>query len=274
MRELKDRVAVVTGAASGIGRALTLELARRGAHVAAADIDGDGAEQAAAGVRALGRHASAHALDVGDGAAWPGFVEAVVGAHGAPDLLINNAGVSLLGSFADTSPEDARWQVEVNFWGVWNGVHHFLPLLRERPEAHIVNLSSLFGLVGVPQNSMYCASKFAVRGLTESLITELADTPVRLTSVHPGAVATDIANRARHAGDDVSRRRSSKVIANGVSPEEAARTILDGVQAGRERVLIGRDAAVMDRIVRLAPVRHRWLVRRVAARIRGRQREG
>ncbi|MFT4627214.1 MAG: NAD(P)-dependent dehydrogenase (short-subunit alcohol dehydrogenase family) [Myxococcota bacterium] len=272
MKDLTDRVAVVTGAAGGLGRALAVELARAGAHVAVADIRPGPIAETADAVRAQGRHASAHVLDVADESAWPGFVDAVLSEHGAADIVVNNAGVALLGNFADIEPADARWQIDVNFWGVYNGCHFFLPHLLTRPRAHIINISSLFGLIGVPQNSLYCASKFAVRGLTESLISELADTSVRLTCVHPGAVATDIAKDARMPGDGMSRRRGEKVIAAGVTPDAAAATIVSGMRARRERVLVGRDARLMDRIVRIAPTGHRRLVRAVAGRIRGRNR--
>jgi NAD(P)-dependent dehydrogenase (short-subunit alcohol dehydrogenase family) len=162
---------------------------------------------------------------------------------------------------------DAKHQIDVNFWGVYHGCRSFLPHLLERPEARIINISSLFGLIGVPSNSLYCASKFAVRGLTESLMSELADTSVRFTSVHPGAVATDIARDASLHGDALSRRRSEKVISNGITPERAADIIVDGVRAGREKVLVGPDAHVMDRMARLAPTGHRYLVRHLATRL-------
>ncbi len=262
---------MVTGAAGGIGRAVALRLARDGAHVAVADVREGRAQSTAEAIAATGRHASAHSIDVADPAAWPAFVESVLGHHGHVDILVNNAGIAVLGDFADISPADARRQMEVNFWGVYNGCHFFLPHLLARPEAHIVNISSLFGLIGVPQNSLYCASKFAVRGLTESLMVELAETPVSLTSVHPGAVATDIARDAVYTGDERSHRRGMKAIANGISPEQAADIIVDGMRSRRERVLVGRDAQLMDRIVRWAPSSHRKLTGLLARRIFGRK---
>lgn len=267
MKRLQDRVAVVTGAGSGLGRALAIELARRGCDVAVTDRDETRLAEVVAAVEACGRRASAHAFDVADRAAWPPFVEAVLQQHERVHLLVNNAGVSLAGPFASCSLDDIEWQLGVNLYGVVHGCHFLLPVLQEQDEAHIVNVSSLFGLITMPENSAYCMSKHAVRSLSEALEMELWGTNVRVTSVHPGAVATRIAVDCRHReGGQIDLERAQEVIARGMPPEQAARIVADGIVADRRRILVGRDAKVLAALQWLMPVGYRGLIVRFLAR--------
>jgi len=261
---LDNRVAVITGAGSGIGAALAVEAARRGCDLALSDIDVERLEPVAAEARTHGRRVSTHGLDVAQRDAWQPFHDDVLTEHGRANLLINNAGVSLSAKFEDMSLEQAEWIVGINLWGVWYGMHTFLPTLLEQPAGHIVNLSSVFGIMGIPTQTAYCATKFAVRGLTEALSIELEGTSVGVTSVHPGGIATRIAQDARYAGVTADEeRRAKKMISKGMKPEQAAQIILDGVERDKRRVLVGRDAAIMDLVARVAPTRYRDVVRRV-----------
>lgn len=268
MRLGAGTVAVITGAGSGIGRALALDLAARGAALALADLNAGGLETTADLARHGGRQVSTHVLDVADEAAVRDLAGAVERDHGRADLLINNAGVALGGHFDEYELTDLAWIMNVNFWGVVHGCHHFLPLLRREPAAHIVNVSSLFGLIAPAGQTGYCASKFAVRGFSESLRQELAGTPLGLSVVHPGGVRTGIARSAR-----AGRRStlSAEAAEQGVrdferhfitSPQDAARTILRGVERGQARILIGPDARLADLIQRLWPGRYNEILAR------------
>jgi len=259
MKTLKDRVAVVTGAASGIGRHTAIELARRGCHLAIADRNPGGLEDTAVAIRALGRSVSQHEVDVAERQAMSDFADAVVAEHGAVHVLVNNAGVSLTVEFADQTLEDLQWLVDINVWGVVYGCHFFLPHIRAQEEGHIVNLSSLFGLIGVPGQSAYCLSKAAVKGFTESLDMELADTSVGVSCVHPGAVATEIVRNGRNRSS-LDDRVANKIIDRGMPPERAANIIVDAISTGRKRVVVGRDARFIETIQRLLPTYYRRLV--------------
>jgi short-subunit dehydrogenase len=261
LRNLQDRVAVVTGAASGIGRALALELARRGCHLAITDRSAAPLGPVADAIRQLGRKVSVHGFDVSERTAWPRFVQELGAAHGRVHLLVNNAGVSLTGPFSSCSIDDLDWQLKVNLWGVVYGCHFLLPLLRAQEEAHIVNVSSIFGIISVPENAAYCMSKHAVRSLTESLEVELWDTKVRVTSVHPGAVATRICEdgRFRMSGKE-HEERAKAMISGGIAPAVAATIIADGIQRNRRRILVGRDAAMLAWLQWLMPTWYRNLL--------------
>ena len=256
MQQLTDRTAVITGAGSGIGRATSIALAQRGCRLALCDIDGVGLAETARRITMLGRPVSTHVVDVADRARMEQLVDDVLAAHGAVHVLVNNAGVSVKGSFGEQSLEDFAWLMGINFWGVVYGCKLFLPHLLRAPEAHIVNISSVFGLVGVPQQSSYCASKFAVRGFTESLRAELAQTRVGVTSVHPGGVATNIVENMRvPPGPDAARdnARLAKVFKKMLPPEVAAEAIVRGIVLDKPRVLITRETYVADLIKRLVP---------------------
>ena len=253
------RVAAITGAGSGIGRALAEALSERGCHVALADVDEARLAETAARCEGRGVKVSTRVVDVADRQAVLAWADAVVDEHGGVHLAINNAGVALGATVDAMSFDDAEWLMGVNFWGVVHGTKAFLPHLLAAGDGHVVNVSSVFGLVGMPTQSAYNASKFAVRGFTEALRMELdlADAGVSCTTVHPGGVRTNIARDARVdpgltglGGPTESRADRFDAIAR-TSPEKAAETILDAVARNRRRVLIGADARVIDLLSRL-----------------------
>ena len=256
MSFLSGGVAVVTGAASGIGRALAQQLSAAGSAVATADLDEKGlaeTEKSLTG-KAL---VSTHVLDVSKEEAVRDFAADVVQRHGRVTLLINNAGVALIGDFEEISLDDLRWVMNINFWGVVYGVTYFLPILKQQPRAQIVNLSSVFGLIAPVGQSAYSASKFAVRGFTEVLRHELEGTSVFVSCVHPGGIHTPIAKSAR-LGAKASPQRKQEAIelfekVTPTSPEAAATRILKGVEKKEPRILIGRDARQIDIVQRLRP---------------------
>jgi NAD(P)-dependent dehydrogenase (short-subunit alcohol dehydrogenase family) len=257
MRDIKGAVAVVTGAASGIGRALAVDLAKLGAQLALADVNSTGLEE----IRGMLGNAVAriYAVDVSKAAAVEDFARAVERDFGRAQLLVNNAGVALMGTLAEVSLEDMAWLMGINFWGVVHGCKFFLPLLQREKDAHIVNLSSIFGLIGPPGQTAYAASKFAVRGFSESLREELRETGVKVTSVHPAGIATPIAQAARAGrGVTTAARQEAEEYFKKVAvipPEEASSVIIKGILGNRNRVLIGADAYRIDRMQRLFPAR-------------------
>jgi butyryl-CoA dehydrogenase len=252
------RVAAVTGAASGIGAALARELARRGADLALCDVDETGLAATAEACRATGRTVTTNRVDVADRQALVAWAGQVVADHGRVNLAVNNAGVSVSATVAAMSDEDLDWLMGINLWGVINGTRAFLPHLRASGEGHVVNLSSVFGLIGVPTQSAYNAAKFAVRGFTESLRLELEleGGPVSCTVVHPGGIRTNIVRHSRidpsaasPGGRKLSAEEFDKVART--TPDRAATVILDAVRKNRARVLVGPDAWVVDLISRL-----------------------
>ncbi|MCJ2070459.1 SDR family NAD(P)-dependent oxidoreductase [Methylobacterium sp. J-030] len=271
MFDLKGRTALVTGAASGIGRALAVSLARRGCHLALADLNEAGTAETA---RLLppGIRVSRHRLDVADREAVAAFPAAVTAQHGDLDLLVNNAGVALGGTFLQVSEADFEWLMEINFWGVVRMTRAFLPMLLTRPEARIVNLSSMYGLVAPPSQTAYAASKFAVRGFSQALAHELADGPVGVTVVHPGGVATAIADSARLPAslstEEGERGRRAINALLKMPPAQAGEIIVRAVEQRRRRVLVGSDAKLVSLIERLMPVAYWRLVQRLSRRSR------
>jgi short-subunit dehydrogenase len=255
-------VAVVTGAASGIGAALADVLAARGCALALADVDAAGLREVAARVRTAGVEVSEHRLDVADNEAVAAFPDAVLAEHGRVSVLVNNAGVALGGRFEQVSPEDFDWLVSINFGGVVRMTRAFLPLLRREPAAQLVNMSSVFGIVAPPGQTAYAASKFAVRGFSEALRHELEGSPVGVTVVHPGGVRTAIAANARRTGLSNSETEAqAKAWATflRLDPREAAERIVRGIERREKRVLVGRDAQRITLIQRLFPVEY-WRV--------------
>ncbi len=246
MRGFRDDVAVVTGAGSGIGRALALDLARAGARVEVSDIDAGAAERTASACRDLGAWAKASALDVSDHRAVVEHAERVDHEHGRVDLVINNAGIALAANVVEQDVGDVLEVLDVNLRGVVHGTQAFLPALQRAPAGRLVNLSSMFGLVPAPYNSAYAASKFAVRGYTEALAMDLdiVGSPVTVTCVHPGGVDTSIADNARTAPGNEDLVEGFKQLLR-MPPERASRIILRAVARGQRRVLVGRDAWVM-----------------------------
>lgn len=256
----RGKVAVITGAASGIGEALALELAGRGSHIALVDVQAKALDEVAQQVIAKGVTASTHVVDVADIDALEALPAAVLGAHGAVDVLVNNAGVGVGGTIFDYSRDDIDWILDINVRGVLHGTRVFLPHLVERPIAQIANTSSIFGYISPARQALYAASKFAVRGYSNSLRLDLADTPVGVTSIHPGGIQTAIARNARPAaGVTMSAEEQAKRIRWTekqfmTSPEAAGRVIANAIEARRPRVFIGRDAYVMAALERLFPV--------------------
>lgn len=250
-------VAVVTGAASGIGAALAGQLAAKGCNLALADRNLEGLAKVAAAARAKGVKVSEHALDVADAAAVAAFPAAVLAEHGRVTLLVNNAGVALMGRFDQLALSDFEWLMDINFWGPVRLTHAFLPALLAAPKAHVVNVSSVFGLFAPPGQAAYVASKFAVRGFSESLRHELEGTNIGLTVVHPGGVKTAIADSARiSSGIDPALGKEATAAFNTLlrtSADDAAATILRGIERQAPRVLIGGDAKAGDVIQRLMP---------------------
>lgn len=256
MSFLRGGMAVVTGAASGIGRALAQQLAASGSALAIADIDERGLAETAASLPSKAP-VSTHVLDVSNEAAVKSFSADVLSRHGRVTLLINNAGVALVGTFEEISLDDLRWLMNINFWGVVYGVTYFLPLLKQQPRAHIVNLSSVFGIIGPVGQSAYSSSKFAVRGFSEVLRHELEGTSVSVSVVHPGGIHTPIAKNAR-LGAKAPEQKKAEAVAffdkvTPTSPEAAAARILAGVEKREPRILIGRDARQIDIVQRFRP---------------------
>jgi len=256
--------AAVTGAASGIGRALAIELAARGCDLALADRDEAGLQAVAADIAKAQetptRKVTLHRVDVGEPDQIEAFAQAAQSAHPALNILINNAGVALFGTFNEIDQAQMDWLMNINFWGVVHATRAFLPQLSRQREAHIVNLSSIFGIIAPPGQTAYAASKFAVRGFSESLRHELqaAKSPVRLSVVHPGGVATSIARNSRTGVGmtDNARRVESidrfEAVAR-TTPVAAALRILTGIEKNQPRILIGNDAWGADLLQRLRP---------------------
>ncbi len=262
---IENATAVITGAASGIGRALALDLARRKGALALVDRDGAGLAAVAAQARESGVAVTEHMLDVADAAAVKALPAAVVASHGRVNLLVNNAGVGLMGTFQQLTAEEFDWLFAINFTATVQFTRAFLPLLLAEPVAQLVNLSSIFGIVAPSGNTAYCAAKFAVRGFSESLRHELETTGVGVTVVHPGGVATNIARDTRVSAtiDPEDAKRAIARFSRGLvtSPEAAAARIIQGIIRRERRVLVGRDAIAMDRIQRLAPTGY-WAILR------------
>ena len=260
---IAGRTAVVTGAASGIGRGIALALAKRGCNLALADLDETGLAETAA--MAAGVRVTTHRLDVADREAVAAFPAVVTAQHGGAQLLFNNAGVACGGTFEQVSEADFEWLMNINFYGVVRMTRAFLPLLRAADEARIVNISSIFGIIAPPGQTAYSASKFAVRAFSESLRRELEaeGSTVGVTVVHPGGVATSIAKSARppagvnSADLEAQKERFDKFLR--MPPEQAGETIVAGAEAGRARVIVGNDARFMALLERLAPVSY-WKI--------------
>lgn len=269
---LRGGVALITGAASGIGAALAHNLARRGMHLALVDVDAAGLAAVAQAVAAAGTRVSTHPADLADAAAIAALPAAVLAAQGSVQVLVNNAGVALGGRFDQVAEADFDWLMAVNFQATVRMTRAFLPILARQPSAQLVNVSSIFGIVAPPGQTAYCASKFAVRGFSESLRHELAaaGSPVGLTLVHPGGVRTRIAERARVAAqasaDEVAREQAAWRALLRLSPEDAAEQIAQGIVQRAPRVLVGRDAVQASWLQRLVPVRYWALMARDIAR--------
>ena len=273
---VSGRTVVITGAASGIGRALAQRLSAFGCPVAMADVDEPGLKQTGAAMRGP---TLTRVLDVRDAPDQHAFAAEVRDwAPGPLGAVFNNAGVAVSSTVLDAAVDDDDWLWDINFHGVVNGTRAFLPILVEQDSGAIVNTSSVFGLVGMPSQSAYCAAKFAVRGFTDSLRQELRGTGVRAVNVHPGGINTNIVRNARFHGDPTGRGRSREQMVQEFAaitmtePSKAAEIIHRGVERGKARILVGPDAHLFDALARLAPTRYYDVLNRVESRLRGRAR--
>jgi len=272
VKSLDDKVVVITGAGSGIGRALALDLARRGSLLALSDVDETGlAETVDLVAKAGGSRVRSDRLDVADRDAMARYALDIVQELGRVNVIINNAGVALAGDFTDLEYPDIDWIVGVNFWGVVHGTKEFLPHLIASGDGHVVNLSSLFGLVSMPGQSMYNATKYAVRGMTEALREEMliAGHPVGVTAVHPGGIKTAIARNARvsakESKEDTARLFDEKLAK--MTPERAAEIIVNGILKNRARVLVGLDAHAVHTVAKLLGSRYQDVVALTSKRV-------
>ena len=262
MSYFQGKVAVITGAASGIGKALALKLAEQGCNLALADRDMEGLIAVRTKIMEFDVKCIAEDFDVSNKEAFISFAESVNSEFSSVDMLFNNAGVTLIDSVKDQSFEDFHWIMNINFWGVVYGSHAFLPFLQKSPQAHLVNVSSVFGLLSLPGQSAYNSSKFAVRGFTEALKMEMAGTNVSVHCVHPGGIKTNISNNAKVTSKSISKSQNVENFNKlaKTTPEEAADVILQGVEKNKRRILIGKDAKLLDRIVRWFPATYEKLL--------------
>jgi NAD(P)-dependent dehydrogenase (short-subunit alcohol dehydrogenase family) len=272
MRTFDGKVAVITGAGSGIGRALALDLAARGAVLALSDKDEVGLlETAELAAAHHAREVHSEKLDVSDRAAVAGYAMSVAADLGRVNAVFNNAGIALHGDFEETPYDEFERIMDVNFWGVVHGSKEFLPHLIASGDGHLVNISSLFGLMGMPAQTAYNASKFGVRGFTEALRMEMliAKHPVQVSCVHPGGIKTAIARNARttasHDQQSVAALFDKKLAKT--TAEKAAEVIVAGVLRNKPRIVVGNDAKLLDGYVRLAGARYQTTVAKVASRI-------
>jgi NADP-dependent 3-hydroxy acid dehydrogenase YdfG len=271
MQGFAGKVAVVTGAGSGIGQALAVELARSGASVAISDVDTEGLAVTEERLKAIGAPVKADRLDVTEREAFELYADAVVEHFGKVNQIYNNAGIAYVGDVEVTPFKDIERVMDVDFWGVVNGTKVFLPHLIASGDGHVINVSSLFGIFSVPGQAAYNSAKFAVRGFTEALRQEMqaAGHPVKVTTVHPGGIKTAIMRNST-AAEGVDREGLTKIFDKKLTmttPERAAQIILDAVRKDRARVLVGPDAKVLDLIVRITGSGYQKLFSTVVARM-------
>lgn len=259
MKSFKGKVAAITGAGSGIGRALAVQLGKQGCSVALCDVVDENLQETESLLQDAGVKVSRHLVDVANRANMEQFARDVNTTHGKVNLIFNNAGVSVSDTAEHMSYEDFEWLMNINFWGVIHGTKAFLPFLQKAQEAHIINTSSIFGILSFPSQSAYNASKFAVRGYTESLRQELADTHIGVSCVHPGGVKTNIVKTSRYTPSDNESPTKEEFEETfeqlaALTADEAALQILTGVQKNKARILVGKDAKLLTLISRLIPV--------------------
>lgn len=257
MTTISGKLAVVTGAASGIGRGTAIELAKRGARLAISDLDRAGLAETAKRIEAIGGKVSTYLLDVADRDAVYAFAQEIESAHGGADIVINNAGVAQIARVDELSYEDFEWVMNIDFWGMVYGTKAFLPQIRKKGEGHIVNVSSIFGIISVPSQAAYNSAKFAIRGFTEALRHEMKGTRINVSCVHPGGIKTNIVRNARFPQSTQATVREE--AASGfdklarTTPEKAGETIVNGIAKDKGRILIGVDAKIIDLLQRILP---------------------
>ena len=270
MRDFMQKVAVITGAGSGMGRYLAVLLAKGGCDVVLCDVNEETLAGTASMLKNYNVAVSSHVLDVGDEEAIKALPEKVIAQHGKVDLVFNNAGITVDSDFASMPETDWDKVMDVNLHGVINMTRAFLPYLSERPEAAVVNTSSIFGMIAVPRQSVYHATKFAVRGFTESLVKEMKGTSVQVHSVHPGHIGTNILSSAKvnpiqdgkerqgmFARPDATQEEQGAAFReNGMHASRAAQVILNGVRKRRSRIFVGLDAKLVDLAQRLTPMHY------------------
>ncbi|MBC7917129.1 MAG: SDR family NAD(P)-dependent oxidoreductase [Rhodoferax sp.] len=264
MRPIQGKSVVITGAASGIGEALALAFAKRGAKLLLADIDAAGLSRVQRAVQALGAHCHIQVTDTGSEDAIKLLAACAQSTGAGADIVINNAGVSVVSPVAKLQMTDAHWLMNINFWGVVQGCRAFIPMLRGKPDTVLVNVSSIFAMISVPTQSIYNASKAAVRAFSDALREELRSDGIDVLCVHPGGIQTNIANKARItdvsmvADTDQEMRDNFTKLAR-TTPAQAAAVIIEAIESRKTRVLIGADAKLMDMVFRLIPTRaSRW----------------
>ncbi len=268
--QLRSRTAIVTGAASGIGRAVAISLAQRGCNLALTDINMEGLEETRNLVTEYEVKATIHHLDVSDRQAIMAFPAEVTREHENIDVLVNNAGVTVGGPFEILSNEDFEWVMNINFWGVVHMCRAFLPLLRKSNDARLVNVSSIYGIIAPPGQTAYTASKFAVRGFSQSLRHELQDTNIGVTVVHPGGVATNIAENAKIPEgipqELVDAKRAEAKSKLTLSPAKAGEMIVKAIEDRKPRILVGNDAKFVSLVERLRPSNYWKTISRISER--------
>jgi NADP-dependent 3-hydroxy acid dehydrogenase YdfG len=272
MKSFDDKVVAITGAGSGIGRALSVNLARQGAVLAISDVDDEGLAETVDLVKGAGvREVRSDHLDVADRDAFASYAASVAEQFGRVNVVVNNAGVALAGNLEDLEYADMDWIMGINFWGVLHGTKEFLPHLIASGDGHVVNISSLFGLISMPGQSMYNAAKYAVRGMSEALREEMliAGHPVGVTVVHPGGIKTAIARNARVSAKE-DKERTAKLFDEKLAkmtPERAAEIIVRGVRTNKARVLVGLDAHAVHHFAKLTGSHYQDIVARAASRV-------
>lgn len=266
-----NKVAAVTGAGSGIGRALAIKLAQEGASVAISDVDQQGLEETEKLISQYNVGCQKTILDVSDREKVEAWAEGVIQEFGKADYIFNNAGVALFDTADSMDYENFEWIMDINFWGMVYGSKAFLKHFKERGEGHVINVSSLFGLIAFPNQSAYNSSKFAIRGYTEALALEMEGSNIAVSSVHPGGIRTDIARNSRFSDTNVAGASKKEAIEKfdlvaKTTPKQAAEVILNGVLKKQKRILIGSDAKVMDWIQRLMPQKYGRFIAKALAK--------